>query len=54
MAVLGYLPELKRGQGLAFGAHFLYDFSIKMFFNLMLYQWTRFQCHTFFPSQDIK
>ena len=20
----------------------------------MLYQWTKFQCHTFFPSQDIK
>ena len=20
----------------------------------MLYQWPRFQCHTFFPSQDIK
>ena len=21
---------------------------------LILYQWTKFQCHTFFPSQDIK
>ena len=31
MAVSGYLPELKRGQGLAFGAHFLHDFSMKMF-----------------------
>ena len=31
MAVLGYLPKLKRGLGLAFGAHFLHDFSIKMF-----------------------
>ena len=20
----------------------------------MLYQWTKFQCHIFFPSQDIK
>ena len=28
MAVLGYLPKLKRGLGLAFGAHFLFDFSI--------------------------
>ena len=25
MAVLGYLPKLKRGQGLGFGAHFLHD-----------------------------
>ena len=31
MAVSGYLAKLKRGQGLAFGAHFLHDFSIKMF-----------------------
>ena len=27
----GYLAKLKRGLGLAFGAHFLHDFSIKMF-----------------------
>ena len=26
MAVLGYLPKLKRGLGLASGAHFLHDF----------------------------
>ena len=32
MAVLGYLPKLKRGLGLAFGAHFLHDLSIKMYF----------------------
>ena len=31
MAVLGYLAKLKRGLGLAFGAHFLHDFSIKIF-----------------------
>ena len=31
MAVLGYLPKLKRGLGLAFDAHFLHYFSIKMF-----------------------
>ena len=28
MAVLGYLEKLKRDLGLAFGAHFLHDFSI--------------------------
>ena len=32
MAVLGYLPKRKRDLGLAFGAHFLHDFPIKMFF----------------------
>ena len=32
MAVLGYLAKLKRDLGLAFGTHFLHDFSIKMFF----------------------
>ena len=31
MAVLGYLAKLKRDLGLAFGANFLHDFSIKMF-----------------------
>ena len=31
MVVLGYLPELKRGLGITFGAYFLHDFSIKMF-----------------------
>ena len=30
MAILGFLQKLKRGLGLAFGAHFHYDFSIKM------------------------
>ena len=29
MAVLNYLPTLKRGQGIAFGAHFLHDFFHK-------------------------
>ena len=32
MAVLGYLPQLKKDLGLAFGPHFRHDFSIKMFF----------------------
>ena len=32
MAVLAYLVKLKKGLGLAFGAHFLHDFPIKMFF----------------------
>ena len=32
MAVLGYLPKLKRGLELAFDAYALHDFSMKMFF----------------------
>ena len=32
MDVMGYLPKLKKGLGLAFGLHFLHDFSINMFF----------------------
>ena len=32
VTVLDYLPKLKRRLGLAFAAHFLYDFSIKMLF----------------------
>ena len=51
---LGYLAKLKRSQVLAFGAHFLDDFFRKNVPYLILYQWTKFQCHTFFPSQDIK
>ena len=31
MAVLGYLAKLNMGLGLAFAAHFLHDFSIKIF-----------------------
>ena len=31
MAVFGYLPKLKTDLGLAFGAYFRHDFSIKTF-----------------------
>ena len=55
MAVLGYLPKLKGGLRLAFGAHFLHNFWIKMFFYLTLYQRAKFQCHTsFLPKISIK
>ena len=52
MAVLGYLPKLKRSLELAFGEYFLRFFHKNV--HLILYQWPKFQCHTFFPSQDIK
>ena len=54
MAILGYLPKLQRGLGLDFGAHFFYMIFHKNVLYLILYQLTRFQCHAFFPSQDIK
>ena len=54
MAVLGYLSKLERGLGLAFGAFFLPDFSIKIIPYLILYQWTKFQCDTLFLSQDFR
>ena len=54
MAVLAYLAKLKRGLGLAFGAHFLHCFSKKNVAYLILCQWTKFQYHALFLSQDIK
>ena len=52
MADLGYLPNLKRGLGLAFDAHFQYYFFIKMFLNTLSIG--KVQCYIFFSSQDIK
>ena len=55
MAVLGYLARLKRDLGLAFGAHFQHDFSIKMF--LIEYSINRQSFSvtpSLFLSQDIK
>ena len=48
MAVLGYVPKLKRGLRLAFSAH------VHMSCMLLLHQWTDFQSHTFSASQNIK
>ena len=53
MAFLGYSAKLKRGLGLAFGAHFLHDLY-KSVSYLVFYQLTKFQGHTLFRSQDIK
>ena len=51
MAILCYLPKLKRDLGLACGAHFLHDFSIKMFLNTLSMVKVSM---SFFASQDIK
>ena len=52
MAVLGYLPKLKRGLRIAFDAHFQHNYSRKMFLNTLSID--KVQCYIFFPSQDFK
>ena len=47
MAVLGYFPELKRGLGIAFGLHFLHDFSIEMFLIQYSIIWQSFNVTSF-------
>ena len=53
IAVLSYLLKLKKDLGLAFMQIFCMIFPKNVLY-LILYQWPKFQCHTFFPSQDIK
>ena len=48
MAVLGYLAKLKSGLGLAFEAHFLRDFPIKMFFIYFSINGQRFNVIPYF------
>ena len=49
----GLFTKIKKGLGLAFGVHFQHDFHRNVPY-LILYQWTKFQYHTFFSSGDIK
>ena len=42
LAILGFLPKLKRDLGLAFGAHFLHTFSIKIFHTSYSINWQSF------------
>ena len=50
MSLLGYLPNLKRRLGLAFGAHFFH----KNVSYVVLHQLAKFKCQAYFPSQDMK
>ena len=49
MAILGYLPKLKKDPGLTFAVHFSYDFIINMFsingqsFNIIPFFLPRYQ-----------
>ena len=54
MTALGYLVKLKRGVGLAFVAHFLHDFSIKMLFNTLSMDKVSMAHHISFLIYQIK
>ena len=54
MTVLGYLPKLKRGLELTFGAHFLRGFFHANAPYLIPYQLTKFQRHIFFTRYQTK
>ena len=50
----GLFTKIKKVPGTSFWCTFLAWFFHKNVPYLILYQWTKFQCHSFFPSQDIK
>ena len=50
----GLFTKVKKGSGNSLWYTFSAWFSNKNVPYLILYQWIKFQCHTFFPSQDIK
>ena len=54
MAVLRYLPKVKKGSRTSFLSTFSAWFFHKNVFYLILYQWPNFHCHTFFLSQYMK
>ena len=55
MAVLGYLRKLNMGSGTSFGVCiFSAWFFHKSVPYLIICLWIKFQCHTFFLSQDLK
>ena len=50
----GLFSKIKKGSGASFWCTFSAWFFYKNVPYLILYQWTQFQCHTLFLSQDIK
>ena len=50
----GLFTKFKKGSGTSFWCTFLHDFRIRNGLYLIVYHWTKFQCHTFFLSQDVK
>ena len=51
---LGLFSKIKKGSGASFWCTFSAWFFHKNVPYLILYQWTKFQCHTLFLSQNIK
>ena len=49
----GLFIKIKKGSGISFWCTFSACFHKNVLY-LILYIWTKFQCHTSFPSQDIK
>ena len=54
MAVFMLFSKIKKGSGASFWCIFSAWFFYKNVPYLILYQGTKFQCHTLFLSQDIK
>ena len=50
----GLFHKIRKGSGTNFWSTFSAWFSHKNVPYLILYQWTKFQCHTLFLSQNIK
>ena len=50
----GLFTKIKKGFGTSFWCTFSAWFFHKNVIYLILYQWPKFQHHTFFPFQDIK
>ena len=50
----GLFTKIKKGSGTSFWCIFSAWFFHKNVPYLILYQWPKFQCHTFVHSQDIK
>ena len=50
----GLFTKIRKGSGTSFCYIFSPLYFHKNVPNLILYQLTKFQCHTFFPTQDIK
>ena len=50
----GLFIKIKKRYGTSFWCTFYAWFFRKNVSYLILYQWTKFQCHTLFLSQDIK
>ena len=50
----GLFSKIKKGSGASFCCTFCAWFLHKNVCSLIIYQCTKFQCYTLFPSQDIK